>query len=260
MGFVGVLRSGGGSCIPRPAEDPRYCGYGADCRTAKPLCIHAPGKWALSFQGEQKPLRSPCSRSGHWATLGPTLIAKTEISPNMASGAQNFSSPAALVTKMRLRPGVEAEFSSWHAKMCTAAAGVAGFVSAEVNAPSTQGHTEWSIVEHFRSANELKAWRASDQHRGLLEEASSLVDDSDAQALREDEVAEGFVDSAVTEVVTTYVKPGKDREYQEWAKRIHRAEAQFPGYRGGLLQPPASDHQRYWVTLVRFATPEQLDA
>jgi len=187
-------------------------------------------------------------------------MASREIPTNLDSRVQNFSSPAALVTKMHLRRGLEAEFSSWHAKMCTAAAGVAGFVSAEVNAPAPPGRPEWSVVQHFRSAEELKAWRASEQHRRLLQEASSLIEDSDAQALHEDEVVEGSVDGAVTEVVTTYVKPGKDREYQEWAEKIHRIEAQFPGYRGGFLQPPASDQQRYWTTLVRFATPEELDA
>jgi antibiotic biosynthesis monooxygenase (ABM) superfamily enzyme len=187
--------------------------------------------------------------------------AKMESSANLNSQAQTSGSPAALVTTMRLRPGVDAEFSSWHARMCTVASGVAGFVSAEVNAPAPPGRPEWSVVQHFRSAEELKAWRASEQHGRLLQEASSLVDGSDAQALHEDEVAEGFLDGGtVTEVVTTYVKPGKDREYQEWAEKIHRAEAQFPGYRGGLLQPPASDRHRNWTTLVRFATPAQLDA
>ena len=185
---------------------------------------------------------------------------KTETMANPDSRAQTPGSPAALVTTMRLRPGVDAEFSSWHAKMVTAASGEAGFISAEVNAPIPPGRPEWSVVQHFRSAEELKAWRASEPHRRLLQEASSLVDESDAQALHEDEIAEGFAEGAVTEVVTTFVKPGKDREYQEWAEKIHRVEAQFPGYRGGFLQPPASDQQRYWTTLVRFATPEQLDA
>jgi len=78
--------------------------------------------------------------------------------------------------------------------------------------------------------------------------------------LREQEIADGSVDGAVTEVVTTHVKPGKDKEYQAWAEKAHRVEAQFPGYRGGFLQPPASEHQHYWTTLVRFNTPESLDA
>ena len=39
--------------------------------------------------------------------------------------------PTAVVIKMRLRPGVEQGFSSWHAKMCTVAAELPGFISAK---------------------------------------------------------------------------------------------------------------------------------
>jgi antibiotic biosynthesis monooxygenase (ABM) superfamily enzyme len=173
--------------------------------------------------------------------------------------AQNAGTPAALVTKIRLRPGVDAEFSSWHARMSTAAAGLAGFISAEVNAPASPSRPEWSVIQHFRSADELQVWRGSKQHGRLLQEAKSLVDGGDAEALSEAEITHDSTEGVVTEVVTTYVKLGKDPEYRKWAEKIHRAEAQFPGYRGGLLQPPASEQHRYWTTLVRFATPEELD-
>jgi antibiotic biosynthesis monooxygenase (ABM) superfamily enzyme len=174
------------------------------------------------------------------------------------TSANNSHSGAALVVKIRLRPSVEAGFSSWHAKMSVAPANVNGFVNAEVNAPAP-GEFEWRIVQRFRSLDDLRAWRASELHDRLLREASELADGTDALAVREDEIAEGVADGVVTEVITTYVKPGKDREYQEWAEQVHQREAQFPGYRGGSLQPPSSERQGYWTSLVRFATPEQLD-
>jgi hypothetical protein len=172
---------------------------------------------------------------------------------------QNSHPAAALVVKMRLRPGVEASFAAWHARMSTAPADVTGFVNAEVNAPAP-GESEWRVVQRFRNANDLKVWRHSEAHDRLVREAYQLTDGADGLGLREDEIADGAADGVVTEVVTTYVKPGKDREYREWAEKIHQAEARFPGYRGGYLQPPASERQRYWTTLVRFATSEQLDA
>lgn len=155
---------------------------------------------------------------------------------------------------------MDGEFSLWHAKMTMAPAGSPGFISTEVSGPAVSGGGEWSLIQHFRNAQYLNAWRTSEQHRRLLEEAKSLVDQNDVQAFYEGEIVDGPGEGAVTEVVTTYVKPGKDREYREWAERIHREEARFPGYRGGFLQPPASDKQHYWTTLVRFATPGQLDA
>ena len=178
----------------------------------------------------------------------------------MSNGNQSASLPAAAVIRLRLRPGMEGEFSAWHAKVATAAVGLPGFISTEINAPAPPGRMEWAVVQHFRNADDLRRWRESEPHRRLLEDARKLVDAGDVLALREEEITDGSVDGTVTEVVTTHVKPGKDQEYKAWAEKIHQVEAQFPGYRGGFLQPPASEQQHYWTTLVRFDTPETLDA
>jgi len=170
----------------------------------------------------------------------------------------NPPSTAALVVKMRLRPGAEASFSAWHAKMSLAPSDALGFVNAEVNAPAP-GESEWRITQRFRTVNEVKAWRASECYSRLVQEAYALADGADGAGLREDEIIDGLGGGVVTEVVTTYVKGGKDQEYREWASKIHQAEAQFPGYRGSYLQPPPSVGQRYWTTLVRFAKPAELD-
>lgn len=172
----------------------------------------------------------------------------------------NDGLPTALVVRIVPRADAKAEFSAWHARMATVPACVPGFIGAEVTAPAHPGRVEWNVVQRFRSPAALRAWRASEHHQRLLQEARTLLDDAKGGALREEEVAQAPGEGAVTEVVTTRVRPGKDDEYREWASRIHSAEAQFPGYRGGRLQPPVADSQRYWMTLVRFATPEQLDA
>lgn len=165
----------------------------------------------------------------------------------------------ALVVKLRLRDGADGAFSSWHARMMTAAAGVTGFISAEVTAPSEPGSREWSVIQHFRTTEQMNSWRASAESRSLVEQAREFVIPADPEALREEPQTQLWAGNVVTEVVTTYVRPGKDEEYKEWARKVHDAEARFPGYRGGFIQPPASARQSYWTTLVRFATPEQLD-
>jgi uncharacterized protein len=177
----------------------------------------------------------------------------------MSEASNMVATPAAVVIKMRLRPGVEPGFSSWHAKMCTIAAELPGFISAEVIAPVPSGPPLWRIIQHFRSDDQLHAWCQSDQHRRLLLEAESLVENNGTAGLHEEEASEAHEDGTVTEVVTTYVKPDKVKEYKEWAAKIHKVETEFPGYRGGFLQPPSSASQSYWTTLVRFATPEQLE-
>ena len=176
------------------------------------------------------------------------------------SGAYTSNASLALVIKIRLRPGLNGDFSAWHAKMATAPSAAAGFISADISAPRMPGSNEWRVTQYFRTADQLNSWRNSEQYRSLLQQAKTLLDPNDPQGLSEETDTDGASGGLVTEVVTTYVNPGKDREYQKWAEKAHAAEAQFPGYRGGFLQPPASEQQHYWTTLVRFATPEQLDA
>jgi uncharacterized protein len=168
----------------------------------------------------------------------------------------NDSNVAALVTTIQVSAGSEIPFAAWHAQMSTAPGNFPGFISTEIKAPAAQGDTQWSVVQHFRTGKELRAWQCSETHRRLLDEIRAIVG---GDALREVENAEFNSDSTVTEVIATLVKPGLENAYREWAARIHAAEAQFPGYRGSFLQPPISDKQPYWTTLVRFAMPQQLD-
>ena len=84
--------------------------------------------------------------------------------------------PAAVVITMRLRAGVEQEFSSWHATMSTIAVDLPGFISAEVHAPVPPSQPEWRIIQYFRSADQLRAWRESVPHRRLLLEANAFVE------------------------------------------------------------------------------------
>jgi len=176
------------------------------------------------------------------------------------STIQSLATSSSLVLKIRLRPELNGAFSTWHAKMTTAPAGAAGFISTEVSAPTAPGSSEWTVAQHFRTLDQMNIWRNSERCRALLQEAKAFADPDDPRGLYEEIAADGASSSVVTEVVTTYVKPGKDHEYQIWAEKMHCAEAQFPGYRGGFLQPPLKQKQHYWTTLVRFATPEQLDA
>jgi uncharacterized protein len=166
---------------------------------------------------------------------------------------------AVLVTKVEVRPGREKAFAEWHAKMSTMPGDFPGFISVEIKPPEQAVDKQWSVVQRFRSVEEMNAWHLSGPHQRLLAEAGS-INGGNGATLSELENLENESDSTVTEVITTVVKPGFEQAYRDWAGKIHSAEAQFPGYRGGFLQPPSSAKQPYWTTLVHFATPAQLDA
>jgi uncharacterized protein len=165
---------------------------------------------------------------------------------------------AVLVTRVRVHPGNEKAFAEWHARATIAPGEFPGFISAEVKPPDNSDDKLWSVVQRFRGLEEMNAWQSSKAHQRLLSDAAFLNGGSGA-VISEAQNLEGATAATVTEVITTFVKPGSEHAYREWAAKIHSAEAQFPGYRGGFLQPPISAKQPYWTTLVHFATPTQLE-
>ena len=60
-------------------------------------------------------------------------------------------------------------------------------------------------------------------------------------------------------VITTRVKPGKEKEFREWEDRINAAASRFPGFEGVEVFPPVKGVQDEWVVVVRFDSPEHLE-
>jgi uncharacterized protein len=137
-------------------------------------------------------------------------------------------------------------------RMAIAPGSFPGFISTEIKAPAGPVN-EWSVVQHFRSVDDMRAWQRSDVHQHLLSEIGAIMGSG---AFRELENGEVDSDSSVTEVIATIVKPGLEHSYREWAAKIHAIEAQFPGYRGGFCSrrsPKSSIIGRRWFVLLRRA-------
>lgn len=166
------------------------------------------------------------------------------------------TAPSAIVTTLRIRDGADPAFSSWQARMTAAAAAAPGFVSIEF-IPTFGSRREWQMVLRFRNAHSLSGWRSSGNRDRLHEEMTPLLDD--AGDLEERAAPDLHGQGSVTEVITTHVKPGSKMAFLDWSARILQAQAGFPGYRGMYLQSP-SEGQAFWTSLIRFATPMQLDA
>jgi antibiotic biosynthesis monooxygenase (ABM) superfamily enzyme len=164
--------------------------------------------------------------------------------------------PAAMTTKVSLQAGHEAAFARWQSAFTRAATAASGFVSLEITPAFMEG-AEWWITQRFRSAASLALWRSSDARARLLAELDRMRNGS---APLDEAASDFYPPSGVTEIITTVVEPGREREFQAWAEAVQAKQAGFPGYTGTLVQAPLSPDVAYWTTLVRFATPEQLDA
>jgi antibiotic biosynthesis monooxygenase (ABM) superfamily enzyme len=112
-------------------------------------------------------------------------------------------------------------------------------------------------VLQFRDGPSLERWRASPPRHALDREVQSLL--AGAADLDGTAAPDFHAQGSVTEVITTRVRPQMTSAYLAWAAKIQEVQAGFPGYRGTYLQAP-SRQQEFWTTLIRFATPGELDA
>jgi antibiotic biosynthesis monooxygenase (ABM) superfamily enzyme len=163
---------------------------------------------------------------------------------------------AAIAIALRLREKPASAFFSWQARIAAAVAAHPGFLSIEFTPMLGEAH-EWRMVVQVRDAQSLAAWRASEPRRELHREVLALLDQT--AGLEEAAAPDLHAQGSVTEVITTRVRPGVKTAYLDWAAKIQEAQAAFPGYRGTYLQAP-SRQQEFWTTLIRFATPGELDA
>ncbi|PIK70006.1 antibiotic biosynthesis monooxygenase, partial [Methylobacterium frigidaeris] len=72
--------------------------------------------------------------------------------------APSPSRATAIVTRVSLRPGAEDDFAGWQAALTRVAGEAPGFVSIEV-VPVAPQVPDWHVVQRFRTAAALEAWR-----------------------------------------------------------------------------------------------------
>jgi len=157
-----------------------------------------------------------------------------------------------LMTKLQILQDTSLAFVEWQAMLERLITSHPGFVSLEI----TQGHdSEWLVVQRFSNLKALVSWQKSERCKRLLQEVQPLL----KGPLQEIEIDPSSLKGGVTEVFVTEAKAESDAHFQEWLSKIHLAEAQFAGFRGVYVQSPTAAQGKYWITLLQFDTPENLD-
>lgn len=146
----------------------------------------------------------------------------------------------------------------WMVKLLMAGVRSPGFWSGEILPPNRNESKVWALLQRFRSEEHAEAFRQSATRQSLLAELKNIAVADDTKAY--DEVtADASMGSAVTAIVTT-VKPAMEEDYWAWGHKIHSAQATFAGYGGIYVQPPPPGKPGQWTTLVRFDSPQNLQA
>ncbi|MBX9689264.1 MAG: hypothetical protein K2X27_21320 [Candidatus Obscuribacterales bacterium] len=175
------------------------------------------------------------------------------------SSTSETNQVAGLLTKLRISGAAEmAAVTDGLVKVMMAGARYPGFWSAEILPPAVNSRGEWTLVQRFSTAAETADWMQSELRKELLEALRAVAP---GRILTWDEVLnEPGAEGTVATAVVTDVKAGMEALYWDWESKIQSAQARFPGYRGTYIQPPPPDRPGRWTTLIRFETPESLNA
>ena len=164
-----------------------------------------------------------------------------------------------LTSKILVKPESIASFADWQAKIHAVIARQPGFVSLEILSPVSPKQNEWLLVQRFISSDDATNWHRSEIRQSLMAELAPYLIGNSQESIKESFSGAGNVQNGITEVFVTQVHPKNESAYREWIAKIHQAEAKFPGFKGVYVQSPSQKGGTYWITLLHFDTPENLD-
>ena len=165
---------------------------------------------------------------------------------------------AVLIATVKLRPGMDAEFTAWKARHDLVIGKFPGFVSSDIIPPTRSDSNEWTIILNFRSNEDLVVWQKSKERAEIIAEGVPLFEGGNFREVVQIRESGDRPDSDVTEVIFSKIKPGKEDTYREWAARMQSAQAKYPGYKGTFLQPP-DEKGGFWTTIMRFDSASHLE-
>lgn len=162
-----------------------------------------------------------------------------------------------IVTQTRVAPDSTADFESWQRNASRIVASQPGFIQQTVLPPSPPAQLDWVILQRFSNNKDALSWLGSKERERLIAEAQPLLMGQDDVHLVEDS-AKGVRPSPASAVISTRIKPGQERAYREWERKIAAAQARAPGFQGYRFEPPVSGLQEDWLAILRFDSEANL--
>jgi uncharacterized protein len=163
-----------------------------------------------------------------------------------------------IVTQTCVREGSGEAFAHWQGETSTLIARFPGFVEQRLLPPNPPLQVDWVILQSFASLDDAKRWLGSPERQKRLEGAAPLlVGRTDVHIVNDGEDGRR---GAVSAVISTRVKPGKEAEYRAWERRIAAAQSKAPGLQGYRFEPPVPGVQEDYVAFLRFDTEAHLNA
>ncbi|MBI5591327.1 MAG: antibiotic biosynthesis monooxygenase [Deltaproteobacteria bacterium] len=171
------------------------------------------------------------------------------------AGAGSNPVSATVVIAQHVRPGKEQDYLGWQAEVNEKCRTFPGFEAAEVVPPVLGIQDDFVVVYRFDTAEHLSSWLRSEIRRSLLARGETLF----TGEARQHVIAGGRpAENMAGMVVSTRVKPGREKAYREWQGMIDAEAARFSGFLGNEVFAPVPGVQEDWVVAVRFDSAEHL--
>ncbi|CAN5684411.1 antibiotic biosynthesis monooxygenase [soil metagenome] len=170
-----------------------------------------------------------------------------------------MSDSVTIVTQTCVRDGQAEAFARWQGETSNMVASFPGFIEQRLLPPNPPLQVDWVILQSFASLDDAKHWLGSPERQKRIEGASPmLVGRDDVHIMRHGE--EGRHAGAVSAVISTRVKPGKENEYRAWERKIATAQSKAAGLQGYRFEPAVPGVQEDYVAYLRFDTEAHLHA
>ncbi|MDX1447459.1 MAG: antibiotic biosynthesis monooxygenase [Acidimicrobiia bacterium] len=164
-------------------------------------------------------------------------------------------SPTIIVSR-RVKPGLEAEFERWNARIRAAAESFPGHLGSEAQPPNEAHPDEWMVVYRFATVDQLEAWMTSPERLALLEEGNRLLE----EPVREQRLAAiGPGPEAVTAVMSQRVRTDAWDDFRRAHAEITLAMRRFDGFLSCELIEPVDGVQDEHIVVFAFDSRAHLD-
>jgi antibiotic biosynthesis monooxygenase (ABM) superfamily enzyme len=132
-----------------------------------------------------------------------------------------------------------------------------GFRTSEIVVTAKEAGSNWRLVQRFATDADASRWRISEVRKTLIDELAST--EKGTLFRISDEMSQNIKANVATSIVTA-LKPGKEKEFIAWQAKVQSEQAQFPGFAGSSIEPPAQGHSGLWASVLRFDTPDHMEA
>jgi antibiotic biosynthesis monooxygenase (ABM) superfamily enzyme len=163
-----------------------------------------------------------------------------------------------VVTQTRVRPEKDQEFTLWQKNVSEVVSSRPGFIKQTVIPPSPPTQVDWVILQRFANHEAALAWLQSYERKHLVDSAREMLLGQDDVHLLKDEA--GGAPLPVSAIISTRIKPGRERAYRQWERKIAAAQAQAVGFEGYRFEEPMPGVQDDWLAIVRFDSESHLQA